>query len=158
MAGFMRLKHDGFRIVALKDGESVRLWSRNGRDWSVEFVAISAASMALPFARIVLDGEAVALCPGGGLPDAVGARTDQKKESRSSRGGFPRLRLGAPFVLASQKPPRAPAVAGKLEGALPRDRALYLKVYSRSLPRVTLMGSASDSEEHIVSWIQTWAA
>jgi hypothetical protein len=25
------LKHDGFRIVARKAGESVRLWSRNGR-------------------------------------------------------------------------------------------------------------------------------
>ena len=38
------LKHDGFRIVAQKDGDKVRLWSRNGRDWSAEFVAITAAS------------------------------------------------------------------------------------------------------------------
>jgi bifunctional non-homologous end joining protein LigD len=37
------LKHDGFRIVAFKDGETVRLWPRNGRVWSREFVAISAA-------------------------------------------------------------------------------------------------------------------
>src|SRR3954466_426246 len=62
------LKHDGFRIVAHKDGESVRLWSRNGRDWSAEFAAITAAVMSLPFARIVIDGEAVAHCPEG-LPD-----------------------------------------------------------------------------------------
>ena len=41
------------RIVSLR----ARLWSRNGRDWSAEFVAIAAA-MRLPFA--VLDGEAVA--------------------------------------------------------------------------------------------------
>jgi hypothetical protein len=34
------LKHDGFRILAFKDGERVRLWSRNGRDWSADFVAI----------------------------------------------------------------------------------------------------------------------
>jgi bifunctional non-homologous end joining protein LigD len=33
------LKHDGFRIVAFKDGDAVRLWSRNGRDWSAEFVS-----------------------------------------------------------------------------------------------------------------------
>jgi bifunctional non-homologous end joining protein LigD len=46
----------------------VRLWSRNGRDWSAEFVAITAAVVALPFPRIVLDGEAVAHCPKG-LPD-----------------------------------------------------------------------------------------
>jgi ATP-dependent DNA ligase len=38
----------------------MRLWSRNGRDWSVEFVAITSAIMALPVTRIVLDGEAVA--------------------------------------------------------------------------------------------------
>src|SRR5215210_4280693 len=49
---------------------------------------------------------------------AVGARTDQKKESRSSRGGFPPFRLGAPFVLASQKPPRAPAASGQARGPL----------------------------------------
>ena len=35
------LKHDGFRIVALKDGDNVRLWSRNGRNWRGEFVAIT---------------------------------------------------------------------------------------------------------------------
>src|SRR5215207_744972 len=57
------LKYDGFRIVALKDGDRVRLWSRNGRDWSNEFAAIASAVMALPSARIVLDGEAVAHCP-----------------------------------------------------------------------------------------------
>jgi ATP-dependent DNA ligase len=28
------IKHDGFRIVSRKDGERVRLWSRNARDWS----------------------------------------------------------------------------------------------------------------------------
>src|SRR4051812_20964723 len=34
------LKHDGFRIIAYKDGDRVWLWSRNDRDWSAEFVAI----------------------------------------------------------------------------------------------------------------------
>src|SRR5215207_3964555 len=41
------LKHDGFRVLAFKDGDSVRLWSRNGRDWSAEFVAITEAALAL---------------------------------------------------------------------------------------------------------------
>ena len=56
------LKHDGFRILALKDGDKVRLWSRNGRDWSSEFICIASAMHALPLARIMLDGEAVAHC------------------------------------------------------------------------------------------------
>jgi bifunctional non-homologous end joining protein LigD len=62
------LKHDGFRIVAHKDGDEVRLWSRNGRNWSAEMVANTAAVMALPVKRSALDGEAVAHCPEG-LPD-----------------------------------------------------------------------------------------
>ena len=63
------LKHDGFRIIAHKDGgERVHLWSRNGRDRSGDFVAIADAVRALPASRIVLDGEAVAHCLEG-LPD-----------------------------------------------------------------------------------------
>jgi bifunctional non-homologous end joining protein LigD len=62
------LKHDGFRILAFKVGNTVRLWSRNGRDWSNEFVAITEAMRALRFKRVMLDGEAVAHCLDG-LPD-----------------------------------------------------------------------------------------
>ena len=39
-----------------------------GRHWSAEFVAITAAVRALPFRRIMLDGEAVTHCLEG-LPD-----------------------------------------------------------------------------------------
>ena len=56
------LKHDGFRIIAHKDGERVHLWSRNGRDRSGAFVAIADAVRALPASRVVIDGEAVAHC------------------------------------------------------------------------------------------------
>ena len=64
------LKHDGFRIIARKERDHVRLWSRNGRNWSAEFVAITAALGELP-ADFVLDGEAVAHCSHG-LPDFHG--------------------------------------------------------------------------------------
>src|SRR4051812_30605817 len=62
------IKHDGFRLVAWKDGEKVRLWSRQGRAWTREFAAITAALKTLPVSQIVLDGEAVAHGPDG-LPD-----------------------------------------------------------------------------------------
>jgi bifunctional non-homologous end joining protein LigD len=65
------LKHDGYRIVALKDGRSVRLWSRHGRDWTGELAAIVAAVRSMPAERIVLDGEAVAHGREG-LPDFNG--------------------------------------------------------------------------------------
>ena len=37
------IKHDGYRIIACKSGDQVRLWSRNGRDWSREFLAVTEA-------------------------------------------------------------------------------------------------------------------
>ena len=61
------IKHDGFRIIAHKQGDRVRLWSRNGRKWSAEFVAITAAIREFP-GDVILDGEAVAHCDRG-LPD-----------------------------------------------------------------------------------------
>jgi ATP-dependent DNA ligase len=61
------LKHDGFRIVAYKDGNRVHLWSRRGTGRSSSLRSPPAVK-ALPFAKIVLDGEAVARCPGEMAP------------------------------------------------------------------------------------------
>src|SRR3954464_12562663 len=60
------VKHDGFRIVARKDIDSVHLWSRNGRDWSVEFSGITAALKAWKLKSFVLDGEACAATKAAG--------------------------------------------------------------------------------------------
>jgi bifunctional non-homologous end joining protein LigD len=54
------IKHDGYRITAHKRGDRVRLWSRNGRDWSKEFTAITAAIRSLKPHALILDGEACA--------------------------------------------------------------------------------------------------
>jgi ATP-dependent DNA ligase len=54
-----RLSHHRF-----KNSDTVRL-CRNGRDWSAEFVAITASMRVLPFKRGMLDGEAVAHCLAG---------------------------------------------------------------------------------------------
>src|SRR5215204_1998438 len=61
------LKHDGYRLLARKERDRVQLWSRNGRDWTVEFVAIVTALRKLP-GDFVIDGEAVAHCEAG-MPD-----------------------------------------------------------------------------------------
>jgi bifunctional non-homologous end joining protein LigD len=59
------------RLVARKDGDRVRLWSRNGLDWSADLDAIAASLRSLPTDQLVIDGEAVAHCPEG-LPDFHG--------------------------------------------------------------------------------------
>ena len=55
------LKWDGHRIVARREGGTVRLWSRTGRNWADAFPSITAAIKQLPVESIVLDGEAVCL-------------------------------------------------------------------------------------------------
>ena len=55
------VKHDGYRIVARKNGPSVRLWSRQAVDYTAHFSGISAAISALPGETITLDGEAIVL-------------------------------------------------------------------------------------------------
>jgi ATP-dependent DNA ligase len=42
------IKHDGFRIVARRNGDRVRLFTRNGYDFSSRFPKIAAALAALP--------------------------------------------------------------------------------------------------------------
>jgi bifunctional non-homologous end joining protein LigD len=50
-------KVDGWRILAYKDGERVRLVSRNGRDHTRRFRDIAAAVAKLSARSLVLDGE-----------------------------------------------------------------------------------------------------
>ena len=61
------IKHDGFRIIARKDGRRVRLYSRPGNDLSHRFPLIIEAVAHLRASSIILDGEAVA-CGDDGMP------------------------------------------------------------------------------------------
>lgn len=59
------LKLDGYRILAAKSGGDVRLITRNQRDLADTFPEVTRAVAALPFSRLVLDGEVI-------VPDASG--------------------------------------------------------------------------------------
>jgi bifunctional non-homologous end joining protein LigD len=52
-------KYDGIRLLAFKDGESVRLLSRNRLAQNAAYPAVVAAVAALPVREVILDGEAV---------------------------------------------------------------------------------------------------
>jgi len=52
-------KYDGDRILAYKEGKSVRLLSRNGKDNTGRFPRIAAAIARLPSVTLLLDGEVV---------------------------------------------------------------------------------------------------
>jgi bifunctional non-homologous end joining protein LigD len=56
---FFELKWDGFRAIAEKDKQGVRLYSRNQNDFKKRFPVIAQAVSALD--NVILDGEIVAL-------------------------------------------------------------------------------------------------
>jgi bifunctional non-homologous end joining protein LigD len=55
------IKFDGYRVIARKDRERVRLWARTTSDYSSAFTRIRDAVAALPVESAVLDGEAILL-------------------------------------------------------------------------------------------------
>src|SRR3954463_6633994 len=77
---YFELKLDGYRALGARDGIT-RLLSRNGNDLSSCFPEIIQALSALPFKRLLLDGEVVAL-------DEAGRPSFQRLQQRA------RLRRG----------------------------------------------------------------
>lgn len=54
-------KLDGYRLLARIDKARVKLFTRNGNDWTTKFPALAAALRQLPLASAWLDGEIVVL-------------------------------------------------------------------------------------------------
>jgi ATP-dependent DNA ligase len=61
------IKHDGFRLLARRDGARSRLFTRNGYDWTERFPLIRAGMAALKVRSCLIDGEAVC-CEEDGVP------------------------------------------------------------------------------------------
>jgi len=53
------IKHDGYRLIIQRDGKTLRLWTRNGHDWSERFPRITEAALRNRNSSFVIDGEAV---------------------------------------------------------------------------------------------------
>jgi ATP-dependent DNA ligase len=60
------IKHDGFRVIARKDGDRLRLYSRPGNDLTYRFPLIVEALARLRSRSCIIDGEAVA-CDDNGV-------------------------------------------------------------------------------------------
>src|SRR6185503_5296230 len=76
------IKHDGFRVVARKDGDRVRLYSRPGNDPTYRFSLIVAALAGLRSRSCIIDGEAVC-CGEDGMPSF-----DRIRYRRHDAGAF----------------------------------------------------------------------
>ena len=53
------IKHDGFRILARRDERGVRLFTRNGYDFTSRFPRIADAINNLSVGSCLIDGEAI---------------------------------------------------------------------------------------------------
>src|SRR4051812_26758296 len=55
------VKHDGYRMLVIRENERVRLLSRNGTDWTKRYPWIAEAALKNRQKHFVIDGEAVIL-------------------------------------------------------------------------------------------------
>ncbi len=114
------IKHDGYRLIVQRDGARVRLFTRNGHDWTKRYPLIVEAALRNRQTSFVIDGEAVLLGVDGvsdfnGLhsrrhDDEVQLYAFDQDESRAAVGkaarGHLRQRLRARRDWARLIPPR----------------------------------------------------
>jgi bifunctional non-homologous end joining protein LigD len=74
------IKHDGFRVIARKDGERVRLYSRPGNDLTYRFPLIVETLARLRSRSCIIEGEAVA-CDDNGVTSFNRVRYRRHDES-----------------------------------------------------------------------------
>ena len=55
------IKHDGYRLIVQREDKRVRLFTRNGHDWSDRYPLIREAALRNRNNSFVIDGEAVLL-------------------------------------------------------------------------------------------------
>ena len=55
------IKHDGYRMIVQREGKRVRLFTRNGHDWTARHPLIVEAALRNRTSSFVVDGEAVLL-------------------------------------------------------------------------------------------------
>jgi bifunctional non-homologous end joining protein LigD len=55
------IKYDGYRLRLERDGDRVRLITRNGYDWTSRYACIVESALKNPQKHFVIDGEAVIL-------------------------------------------------------------------------------------------------
>ena len=55
------VKYDGYRLIVARNGDRVRLFTRNGHDWSGRYPWIVESALKNRYRQFVIDGEAVIL-------------------------------------------------------------------------------------------------
>ncbi|WP_206242927.1 DNA ligase D [Novosphingobium terrae] len=81
------IKFDGYRILAAVAGQTVRLFTRSGLDWTEKFPAIAQALTGLDLPDALIDGEIVAL-DGNGNPNFSALQASLKGDGQAPMAFF----------------------------------------------------------------------
>jgi bifunctional non-homologous end joining protein LigD len=84
------IKYDGYRAIARIERGEIKMYSRNGKDWTARYAAIAAELARLPVESAVTDGEVAVLLSDGRtsfqeLQNALGNETARRREQGESR-------------------------------------------------------------------------
>jgi bifunctional non-homologous end joining protein LigD len=91
------VKHDGYRLIVQREGKRVRLFTRNGYNWSDRYPLITEAALRNRNTSFVIDGEAVLLGVDG-ISDFNGLHSrkhDRKSNSMPSTSWSATARISA---------------------------------------------------------------
>jgi bifunctional non-homologous end joining protein LigD len=112
------IKLDGFRVIARKDGERVRLYSRPGNDLTKRFPLIAEAMAELRSRSCIIDGEAVVLGDDG-LPSFDRLRY-RRRDASVILVAFDMIELNGDDLRRDPIEKRKAALARLLSHAAPR--------------------------------------
>jgi hypothetical protein len=110
------IKHDGFRVMARKDGSRVRLYSRPGNDLTDRFRLIVEALVWLRAGSCIIDGEVV-ICGEDGLPVFDRLRYGRHPQTEAVLFAFDLLELGGKDLRRTPLEDRKRALANLLPKA-----------------------------------------
>jgi bifunctional non-homologous end joining protein LigD len=109
------VKHDGFRILARKQGARIQIWTRRGADFTDRFVRIVEAVRPLIADEALIDGEAVVLRSDG--RSDFGALLTNRGQAQARLVAFDLLRLENHDLRARPLVKRREALARLIAGA-----------------------------------------
>ncbi|MBR1170554.1 RNA ligase family protein [Bradyrhizobium liaoningense] len=112
------VKHDGYRMLVIRENERVRLFSRNGTDWTKRYPWIVQAALKNREQQFVIDGEAVVLGDDG-VSD-FNALHSRRHDEEVQLYAFDVLALGGedlrPLPLSMRKTNLARLLRGRPDG------------------------------------------
>jgi bifunctional non-homologous end joining protein LigD len=143
------LKFDGYRILAVKAGADLRLFSRRAQDWTNEFEVVGEAARKLRAKAFVVDGEVCALDPRG-VPSFQLLQNRRGHDTRLAYFVFDLLWVDGKDLRTLPLEDRRDRLA-RLLGKLPKDSRIVLSSAVPGDPKEILRTACASGLEGIVA-------